>query len=138
WARQVGEDHLGITLADRGLALLADSRGADSWMCRAARLFCSIFAGENDSLVDDAIALLQALAAGRDPFELVQVGVYTLLVLDADAASNQAALFTDLAGQLRNPVTDAAAAYASVVERWRHHDLEAALVNLEDAVSLAR
>jgi predicted ATPase len=138
WARQVGEDQLGITLADRGLALLADPRGADSWTCRAARCYCSFFAGQNDSLVDDALALVDALHAGGDPFELLQVGVYTLAVLDAGAASDQAALFTDVAGQLRNPVTDAAAAAASVVERWRHHDLEAALVNLEAAVALAR
>jgi predicted ATPase/class 3 adenylate cyclase len=138
WARQVGEDQLGITLADRGLALLADPEGADSWRCWAARCFCSFFAGGNDNLVADALALVRALENRGDPFELVQVGVYTLLVLDADAVSDQAALFTDVAGQLRNPVTDAAAAYASVVERWRHHDLEVALANLEDAVTLAR
>jgi predicted ATPase len=138
WARGVGEDELGIALADAGIALASEPLAGETHYCWGARLWCAAHAGRIDTLVHDAGAQLTALKKRGDPFDLVIWGVYTLLALDEADVTEQAAILRDVAGSLRNPVTATAAAFASLAETWRLGQLDVALEHADRAVSLAR
>jgi hypothetical protein len=98
----------------------------------------SFFLGRSDTVTGEALRLLQALDSHGDPFELISLGCYTFLVVDQDVLALRLAQFRELAATLANPLIDAGVAYATLLERWRVEDFDAALALNDNALTLAR
>jgi predicted ATPase/class 3 adenylate cyclase len=138
WGRLVGDDERSVGLANAGLQLAPDTYGPETAWCWGSRVWSSAFSGRTETLGYDAVAQLQALDAGGDPFELVVWGVYTLVVVEETIVEERLGQFRSLATNLANPIADAAIAFGSVVERWRRGDLDGALELTDAAIAAAR
>ena len=134
----IGDEEGSEYLADTGIRLAAEPLAGETAWCWFSRTSVSVFLGRADTAVDDALALLQALDHAGDPFDFVLLGCYTLAVLHQDLVAEQLARLDELAAPLANPAIDASKAYASLLERWRLGDLDAAMALNDGVVSLAR
>ena len=134
----LGDEERADVLAETGLGLAADPVGADTILCHFSRMAVSFFLGRSDTVTGEALRLLQALDSHGDPFELISLGCYAFLVVDQDVLALRLAQFRELAATLANPLIDAGVAYATLLERWRVEDFDAALALNDNALTLAR
>jgi hypothetical protein len=138
WSHLLGDEERSVSLADAGIDLAADPVAAETASYWFSRMGAAAFLGRADTVVQDALNYLQAAEAAGDPFGLLRFGCYTFVVLDQESLPERLARFREVATALANPTTDAAVAYATLLERWRRGDLDEALALNDNAGQLAR